>query len=156
MPGNSVDVSFWRGLTDDPRPRLLSLGRVIKAQGFDNRTPLYELSETEGLHMAELVLTQTQSGIRVSAAPEDVIVIRLAEHPTTGYRWQVENAAGMVLTRDDFTVSSSAPGAGGERTFRFAVQQSGTAQIVLSLRRPWETGTMPTARFEVTVEVGRP
>jgi predicted secreted protein len=132
-----------------------SLGRAIKDQGFDNRTPPYELSKTEGLHMAELVLTQTQSGIRVSAAPGDVIVIRLAEHPTTGYRWQVENAAGMVLTRDDFTVSSSAPGTGGERTFRFAVQQSGTAQIVLSLRRPWETGVVPTARFEVTVEAGR-
>ena len=76
---------------------------------------------TEGLHMAELVLTQTQSGIRVSAAPADVIVIRLAEHPTTGYRWQVENAAGLVLTGDDFTLSSSALGTGGERTFRFAV-----------------------------------
>ena len=115
----------------------------------------HELGETEGLHMAELVLTQTQSGICVSAAPEDVIVIRLAEHPTTGYRWQVENAAGLVLTGDDFTLSSSAPGTGGERTFRFAVQQSGTGRIALSLRRPWEAGTAPAARFEVTVEVGR-
>jgi len=105
--------------------------------------------------MAEIVLTQTQSGIRVSAAPEDVIVIRLAEPPTTGYRWQVENAAGLVLTGDDFTVSSSAPGTGGERRFRFVVQQSGTARIVLSLRRPWETGPTPAARFEVTVEVGK-
>ena len=104
--------------------------------------------------MAELVLTQTQSGICISATPEDVIVIRLAEHPTTGYRWQVENAAGLVLTGDDFTVSSSAPDAGGERMFRFAVQQSSTARIVLSLRRPWEAGTTPAARFEVTVEVG--
>jgi len=118
--------------------------------------PLHELGETEGLHMAELVLTQTQSGICVSAAPEDVIVIRLAEHPTTGYRWQVAHAAGLVLTGDDFTVSSSAPGTGGERTFRFAVQQSGTTRLALSLRRPWETGTTPAGRFEVTVEVGRP
>jgi|SRR5215813_9286860 len=110
----------------------------------------------EGLHMAELVLTQTQSGIHVSAAPADVIVIRLAERPTTGYRWQVENAAGLVLTGDDFTVSSSAPGTGGERTFRFAVQQSGIVQIALSLRRPWEGDTAPASRFEVTVEVGRP
>ncbi len=106
--------------------------------------------------MAELVLTQTQSGICVSAVPEDVIVIRLAEHPTTGYRWQVENATGLVLTGDDFTVSSSTPGTGGERAFRFAVQQSGTARIALSLRRPWEAGAAPAARFEVTVEVGRP
>ena len=120
------------------------------------RALLHELGETEGLHMAELVLTQTQSGIRVSAAPEDVIVIRLAEHPTTGYRWQVENAAGLGLTGDDFTVSASAPGTGGERAFRFAVQQSGTAQIALSLRRPWEAGTAPAARFEVTVEVRKP
>jgi inhibitor of cysteine peptidase len=116
---------------------------------------LHERGEIEGLHMAELVLTQTQSGRCVSAAPEDVIVIRLAEHPTTGYRWQVENAAGLVLTGDDFTVSSSAPGTGGERAFRFVVQQSGTARIALSLRRPWEAGTAPAARFEVTVEVGR-
>jgi predicted secreted protein len=105
--------------------------------------------------MAELVLAQTQSGICISAAPEDIIVIRLAEHPTTVYRWQVENAAGLVLTGDDFTVSSSAAGTGGERVFRFVVQQSITARIVLSLRRPWETGTTPAARFEVTVEVER-
>src|SRR5207245_7626453 len=103
--------------------------------------------------MAELVLTQTQSGKYVSAAPGDVIVIRLAEHPTTGYRWQVEHAAGLVLTGDDFTVSSNAPGTGGERAFRFAAQQSGTARIALSLRRQWEAGTAPAARFEVTVEV---
>jgi inhibitor of cysteine peptidase len=104
--------------------------------------------------MAELVLTQTQSGRCVSAAPEDVIVIRLAEHPTTGYRWQVENVAGLVLTGDDFTVSSSAPGTGGARVFRFVVQQSDTGRVALSLRRPWEAGTAPAARFEVTVEVG--
>ena len=110
----------------------------------------------EGLHMAELVLTQTQSGIRVSAAPADVIVIQLAEHPTTGYRWQVENAAGLVQAGDNLTVSSSAPGTGGERTFRFTVQQSGTARIAWSLRHPWEASTTPAARFEVTVEVGRP
>ena len=106
--------------------------------------------------MAELVLTQTQSGRRVSAAPVDVIVIRLAEHPTTGYRWQVENAASLLQTGDDFTVSSSAPGTGGERTCRFTVQQSGTARIAWSLRHPWEASTTPAARFEVTVEVGRP
>jgi inhibitor of cysteine peptidase len=131
------------------------LGALSKTKALTDRASLHELGETEGLHMAEVVLTQTQSGICISAAPEDVIVIRLAEHPTTGYRWQVENATGLVLTGDDFTVSSSAPGTGGERVFRFAVQQSSTARIVLSLRRRWETGTTPAARFEVTVEIGR-
>ena len=125
-------------------------------QIVDGEIAIYVNFFTEGLHMSELVLTQTQSGIRISATPADVIVIRLAEHPTTGYRWQVENAAGLVLIGNDFTLSSSALGTGGERTFRFAVQQSGTAQIALSLRRPWEEDTAPPTRFEVTVEVGRP
>src|SRR5262245_44844318 len=106
--------------------------------------------------MAEFVLTQTQGGQHVNAALGDVIVIRLAEQPTTGYRWQVENAAGLVPIGDDFTVSSSAPGAGGERTFRFEVQQSGTAPVALALRRPWAAGSAPAARFEITVEVGGP
>ena len=131
------------------------LGPLSKTKALTDRASLHELGETEGLHMAEVVLTQTQSGICISAAPEDVIVIRLAEHPTTGYRWQVENATGLMLTGDDFTLSSSAPGTGGERVFRFAVQQSGTAQIALSLRRPWEGDTAPATRFEVTIEVGR-
>src|SRR2546427_11326310 len=91
--------------------------------------PLHELGETEGLHMAELVLTQTQSGICVSAAPEDLIVIRLAEHPTTGYRWQVAHAAGLELTGHDSTFSSSAPRTGGERTLRLRVQPSVTAAL---------------------------
>jgi inhibitor of cysteine peptidase len=115
---------------------------------------MHELGKTEGLSMAELILTQTQSGTCINVAPEDVIVIQLAEHPTTGYRWQVESAAGLVRTGDDFTVSSRAPGTAGERTFRFAVQRSGTARLALSLRRPWEAGTAPAARFEITVKVG--
>lgn len=64
----------------------------------------------------------------------------------------MENAAGLVLTEDAFTVSSNALGTGGERAFRCVVQESGTVRMALPLRRSWEAGT--AACFGATVEVG--
>lgn len=100
--------------------------------------------------MAEIVLTQAHSGQKVEAKAGDVVVIRLAENPTTGYRWEV--AGGPVLSGDEFFPAGEAPGAGGERVLRFSLAGPGTTRFSAVLGRQWETEAPPQARFEVTIE----
>jgi inhibitor of cysteine peptidase len=103
--------------------------------------------------MAEIAINLGSSGGRVSASAGDFIVVRLSENPTTGYRWQVETAGGVQLLNDSLSGASGAPGAGGERVFRFAAVTPGLASIRATLRRAWESGVPDQGRFEVTVEV---
>ncbi len=100
--------------------------------------------------MTEIALTQAHSGQTVAARPGDVVIIRLAENPTTGYRWEI--ASGPAPSGDEFSGSSGAPGAAGERVLRFAVPPAGTMRVSAELRRAWEAGAVPQARFEVIIE----
>ena len=103
--------------------------------------------------MAEIAFTLGSSGGRASASIGDHIVVRLNENPTTGHRWQVESTGGLQLLDDSLTGSSGAPGAGGERAFRFAAVTPGAASIKANLRRAWESGIPAQGQFEVTVDV---
>jgi inhibitor of cysteine peptidase len=98
----------------------------------------------------EIAVTQDESGGTISVSPGDTVLIKLHENPTTGYRWHIEAAHGLVLTDDDF-VAGVGVGAGGERRFRFAAASPGRASIAMSLGRFWDTS--PQARFELSVDV---
>jgi inhibitor of cysteine peptidase len=103
--------------------------------------------------MSEVLLGQSHSGGSVVASAGDIIVLRLAENPTTGYRWHIDAALGLEPRGDEFAAMSSAPGGAGERVLRFAAPTRGTTHIDATLRRPWETGAPPQARFAVLIEV---
>lgn len=103
--------------------------------------------------MAELEITDANNGGRVNASPQDVIVVRLPENPTTGYRWGVDSLGSLRLVDDAFVVASGAPGAGGKRVLRFAAVTPGTTALVLALRRMWEAGTGVQGSFQLTVDV---
>ena len=104
--------------------------------------------------MAETLLTDADNGVTVRVAAGDVVVVRLPENPTTGYRWQTSVAPGLALGGDEFaTTSSSAPGAPGQRTLRLAARDVGVFHVHAALRRPWESSGAPKAEFSVTVEV---
>jgi predicted secreted protein len=68
-------------------------------------------------------------------------VFPLPEVPSTGYQWAVLEAP-PTLRLDEaassFTVSSSAPGAGGVHRFVWEVLAPGGGRIHLALRREWE------------------
>lgn len=106
--------------------------------------------------MAERTVTKAQSGSTVHVGPGDVVIVRLPENPTTGFRWGVE-ASGepvLALAGDQFVPAHDAGvGAGGQHAYRFVANVAGTATLRLKSWRQWEGEASVTERFTLTVEV---
>jgi inhibitor of cysteine peptidase len=89
-----------------------------------------------------------------AAAPGDHVVIRLAETPTSGYRWRLDEYDPAVLrpTGDEFVPAADArTGGGGTREFRFDVVGTERSDVVLSLRRAWETDSAAAQHFQTKI-----
>ena len=88
------------------------------------------------------------------ASPGDRLVIRLAESPSSGYRWQLDAYDPAVLepAGDEFVVAAdSMTGGGGTREFRFAVVVAGHSNLAFSLRRAWEAEAAAARRFQTAI-----
>jgi inhibitor of cysteine peptidase len=69
----------------------------------------------------------------------DVIAIRVAETPTTGYRWVLADPPPSILVLENRyePPSPATPGAPGVRLLRLRAQRPGMAVVRLTKRRPW-------------------
>ena len=104
--------------------------------------------------MAEVKIDSSNAGGTLTAAVDDVVVVRLDETPTSGYRWGVESfdAAVLELQSDEFTpAADSALGGGGTHEFRFRVVGVGETTLKLMRRRSWEAYSPDADAFEVTI-----
>lgn len=111
-----------------------------------------------GTDMSEIVIVQTDQGKIFEASQGDLILIRLAENPSTGYRWGVDvvdNQTVVLQTSDYLATEELRAGSGGTRTFTFKAQSPGTVSIRLTLKRKWESEDATIDRFEVTIVVQR-
>jgi predicted secreted protein len=105
--------------------------------------------------VAERVIVQDDQGKIFEVRQGDIVLIRLAENPSTGYQWEVDAVAEQVveLQGSDFSMVGRSIGGGGWRTFPFKAQSPGTAKIQLKLRREWEPEDATIDRFGVTIRV---
>jgi inhibitor of cysteine peptidase len=88
------------------------------------------------------------------AEPGDRVVIRLAESPTSGYRWQLDDydPAALEAAGDDFVPAAAArTGGGGTREFRFVVRSGARGHVALTLRRSWETDKAAAQSFTTSI-----
>jgi predicted secreted protein len=88
------------------------------------------------------------------ATPGDLLVIRLTEVPTSGYRWQLDDHDPAVLQAagDEFVPAADArTGGGGMREFRFVVVGTDRSEVALRLRRDWETGAPAAQEFRTQI-----
>ena len=105
--------------------------------------------------MAEIEIGENQNGQAISVKNGDVLVIRLPENPTTGFRWNVKEADPNLLTlqSDDFSpATEGGAGGGGVRLFRFVAAGSGESALTLDLARIWEP-TRPRSQFGLRLSV---
>jgi inhibitor of cysteine peptidase len=107
--------------------------------------------------VSDLILTQAEKGTSFEVQEDDVIIVRLPENPTTGYRWAFEDINQEILEpeRSDFSLRPDAGiGGGGERSLTLRAKRSGRAHVELKLARAWEEGA-GIDRYDFTVQVGR-
>jgi len=87
----------------------------------------------------------------------DIIQIRLAETPSTGYIWEVEyNEDKEVLSSERSELHFCGPkdhqiGKTGERLFTFEVVKHGMENIHIFLRRPWEKKGSAINKFSLRI-----
>lgn len=115
--------------------------------------------------MATIVLNQANNGETVKLRLGDEISLRLAENATTGYRWHIDRAEGVV-EEEDSASKSAAPaspsgpneqnpimGRGGLREFRFRASKAGTGRLALKYYRQWEGEGSALESFDVELDV---
>jgi inhibitor of cysteine peptidase len=101
------------------------------------------------------VYTEQDDGASIALAAGDSLQIRLAENPTTGYRWQLEawEQTVLVVTRDEFVPPGPARhGTGGEHLWEFVARAAGRASLRLTYRRVWSSAP-PTRSFSLSLLV---
>lgn len=62
------------------------------------------------------VITETKSGSRIELARGDTMLVRLKENATTGYRWALEDAGGLLVERSAPMAAGTGTLAGGAPT----------------------------------------
>jgi predicted secreted protein len=105
--------------------------------------------------VARLDLTEADGGRSYPAVPGDLVVVQLAETPSSGYRWQLDAVDSDVLAPagDSFRPAQEGLGGAGTRQLRFTATGAGRTGLRLVLLRGWAAGERPARRFEVTIHV---
>jgi inhibitor of cysteine peptidase len=96
------------------------------------------------------------AGRTIDLAVGQVMELRLAENPTTGFRWNFVStgAPSCVVVDDTFQTPGGPPGQGGMREWRIEGMQPGECDIALHYRRSFEQSP-PSRSFTLHVGVGR-
>jgi inhibitor of cysteine peptidase len=86
----------------------------------------------------------------------DIIVIRLPENPTTGYRWDITTSDGLRILDDSYIYpdpSGRMTGAGGWRRVTLMPEALGTESFSAVHKRSWEDETGNEQHFSLQFEV---
>jgi predicted secreted protein len=111
--------------------------------------------------VSDVLLTRADAGKHVEIRPGDTLTIRLPENPTTGYRWQlasegaVPSMAASLVSSNFAPSTSTAAGAGGERTLTFAARDPGRSRMRLVYKQPWLNDSDAAETFEIELVVVR-
>jgi inhibitor of cysteine peptidase len=103
-----------------------------------------------------LVITRTDHNRTAEVRVGERIAVRLAENPTTGFSWAIDETDRRLLTLDgsDYLAPESGfIGAKGQRTFQFTARQPGEMTLQLKYWRVWEGDGSVTERFTVTLRI---
>ena len=110
----------------------------------------------ESKTVSQLTITQADRGKTFTVRRGDRIVIKLAENPTTGYEWAIDNIDSKAIKLEDSELSlpeNAGLGAGGERIFTFQTKATGISRLQLKEWRSWLGDRSIIQRFEVTFQI---
>ena len=100
-------------------------------------------------------LTDAANGKTLEAKTGDVILVRLPENATTGYRWAVDamDETKLELVKSEYVREGKAIGSGGEMTWTLKAKSKGSSTLKLKLWRSFEGDKSIQQRFVVTFKI---
>ena len=102
------------------------------------------------------ILTQKDNGAAVTLTLKSRLMVRLPTQPGTGFSWTLKAASALLRLIKSYEDAPTRmlPGGTETKVFVFMPVVSGTDQLELDYRRPWEHGGAPAKvfRFTATVE----
>ena len=108
-----------------------------------------------GISAPVKILTQKDNGAAVTLTLKSRLMIRLPTQPGTGFSWTPKAASSLlrlVKTYEE-TPPHMLPGGIETKVFVFTPVASGTDQLELDYRRPWEHGGPPAKVFRLSATV---
>jgi inhibitor of cysteine peptidase len=104
---------------------------------------------------AAVELTESDNGKTVEMQAGDMLVVRLHENPSTGFRWQLEEPDSKIirLQGNEFVPQSAAIGSGGDERWTFEASAPGKTKLGFKLWRHWEGERSIQRRFAVSLAV---
>lgn len=102
------------------------------------------------------VSKQSECPVRLAAGQK--LTLTLPSDPTTGYRWQVQNAGQPALRSLGPEVFSNPEdvgmvGGAGQSMWRFEAPLAGSGTLLLVYQQPWAPEVKPIKSFECAVAV---
>jgi inhibitor of cysteine peptidase len=100
-------------------------------------------------------LGKAEAGQRHRVAIGEEITIRLAENPSTGFRWTEPEYDPDVLEYlgSEFEAGGTRPGAAGTEVIRLRAAAPGESSIRIRNVRPTVPGSPGESQFELTISV---
>jgi len=105
-----------------------------------------------------LALTREDDGKTINGHVGQTLVLTLQENPTTGFRWDLMGTNSGIIslqlskyTQDQIPQRRGIVGAGGQRVYVFKLNSTGTTNLELFYKRPWEPVSVD--RFSVILDV---
>ncbi len=115
---------------------------------------LFTISVISGCSSKETAVVYTEQSqiINVNAGQE--FTIALKSNPTTGYDWEYTSTYAWIqsLGKTYQSDNTGLIGSGGTDTFTFKAQSNGTATLVFTYKRSWETTIADQKTFTVDVK----
>jgi predicted secreted protein len=105
----------------------------------------------------EIELVDPVADTQLKMAVGARLVVRLAENPTTGYRWRhtVTEQGVIEWLEEEYVSHGHLPGSPGCRSISFRALRPGSSAIEFLLRRSWESKP-PLKSLRVFVDVAAP
>jgi inhibitor of cysteine peptidase len=103
--------------------------------------------------LAVVTLTAADNGKSIAVHEGDLVVVRLPETPTTGFRWHIIQADDIIEPEGDSFELAPDPtfGSGGVHEFRFRARARTPGRLELKHWQAWEGDKSVIDRFRLDV-----
>ena len=106
--------------------------------------------------VSHLVVNESQNTATVYMNKGNLITVKLAENPTTGFQWNLTTTPGLRIVKDHYVPTNSSTtlvGSGGTHVWDISTEMIGEQKIMATYKRPWELVSGNESVFSMTVVV---